>query len=947
MLLTLSLVCALAPTAADSPGPISVVASPNVPLPLQPFTVELLDLERGRWTFDDALGQRLSLEGPVGAFAFAEKPAGDPRLAYLCCDPEFPDDLAHAELRLPSLARQEEDRAWFRIDEPFFGAEVSVSPPRDGVARCELRSIHLGPAITGDRYVAGLYLLVGGQAWPLWLAPDAEGSLSPRLLTDRVGNVFAEGEPVSAVLAASWQGAPAARRFAIEAADYATGKVVWRGELSLKRGSGLSLAKFSVPLTRFGVFQVSATAEDTPGAVLRVCRLPRPADVQADRSTIGMNIFQQQIWWYAYQVPLMAKAGVHWIRPWLAWENTWNNQEPEQGKWDTRALDSALRRMDAYGQRYQLILFGTPSWMSAGGGFGAPAQGQVDAWSAYVERLVSQYRGRIRCYEVWNEPDLMWPEETRASGEHYVAVLKATYAAAKRADPECVVLGLSAAGWEDWMAKVAGLGAGDYYDIATLHCYSPPSGFAATVERRRAILERGGGSRRPIWVNELGSTAYDFSPAYSRQFACSERAQASGLAALYAEAMSLDPAMKAYWFCTYDPRDAAHESQWTGDAGIGVLYLGFLPKLSYAALAATAHQIDGRRCLGRADISRDLHQVSFDGPVAVVWHDQPAGAGRVAATALGCLPDEPVTVKDIYTNVVASGCATDVELDLSQGTLFVEGSSQMAAIARCEAAFGLSPSELCVAPGGSATLKLKAPSGLRAAVVPSAGLPVSASVIPRGIRVSAPAGAERASGSVSVSLTFPAGRFGLAQPYEAARRAFVTIGVPNLIRDGTFALGGLDEWTPERTSPYVYDPYAGHPTPGSLRLDGPFDRRLVHWNTMVAAGRDTRLRCWVKTEALAGCLATLNVAVFAADHWIDTWCLASTDPSSNAKNGWRMVESPAKIPTGTDDWTLVEAVLPAGALPPETDHAAFFTDARDGTGKLWIDALDLWQPGPD
>ena len=32
-----------------------------------------------------------------------------------------------------------------------------------------------------------------------------------------------------------------------------------------------------------------------------------------------------------------------------------------------------------------------------------------------------------------------------------------------------------------------------------------------------------------------------------------------------------------------------------GDAGIGVLYLGFVPKLSYAALAGVARQLDGRQ----------------------------------------------------------------------------------------------------------------------------------------------------------------------------------------------------------------------------------------------------------------------------------------------------------------------------------------------------------------
>jgi len=154
-----------------------------------------------------------------------------------------------------------------------------------------------------------------------------------------------------------------------------------------------------------------------------------------------MNVFQQQVWWYAHQVPLMAAAGVHWVRPWLKWENTWSMQEPEPGVLDTRALDAALRRMELHGQRYEYILFGAPHWVAGGQRAGVPPENKLDLWGQWVERVVGRYRGRIGHYEVWNEPDLMWPDDTRASGEHYLAMLRATWDAAKRADPDCVIHG--------------------------------------------------------------------------------------------------------------------------------------------------------------------------------------------------------------------------------------------------------------------------------------------------------------------------------------------------------------------------------------------------------------------------------------------------------------------------------------------------------------------------
>jgi len=920
-----------------------VVASaghPRVPLPLQPFTVELLDLKRGEWVFDDALGQRLSFPGPVGAFAFPGEAEGHMRVAYLCCDPEFPEDLEHAELRQAQAA----DGA-FRIDEPYLAATVTLTTARAGVVRAELRDIRLGPATTGDHYVAGLDLRLGDETFPFWLAPDAAADgLSPRLLTDRVGHVFAAGERVEVTLAASWAGDPAVRRFALKATEYATGDVVWQGEVALRRDAGVSLHTFRVPLQRFGIFDVTATDGAGASAEVRICRVPEPAEVDPDESCIGINLFQQQIWWYAHQVPLMARAGVHWIRPWLAWENTWAVQEPEPGKWDTRALDAALRRMERYDQRYQIILFAPPAWAGGAGSWHVPPSDQMSSWSAYVERLVSQYRGRIRHYEVWNEPDLMWPDDTRLQGDHYVAMLKASYAAAKGADPECVVLGLSHAGVEEWLARVGGAGAGECMDIATVHSYAQPGALGPAVERRKGILERGGMGGTPVWVNELGTIAYDFSPGYSAKYGCSERAQAWAVPALYAEALAEDPRMKAFWFCTYDPRDAAHESQWTGDAGIGVLYLGFLPKLSYAALAATAREIDGRPCLGRVDVTRDIHQVSFEGPVVVVWHDQPKAATPIAATELGCLPRERLTVKDTFGNTIARGLAGDLTIDLSRGTLFIEGGRQMAAVARCESAFTVQPRELSVAAGATDSLRLAAPEGVPVEVTPTAGLPVSAAVEAGAIRLSVQAGSERASGAVAIRAHYAAGQLGLVSPHEAVRWVFVTTGEPNLIRDGAFVLGGVPEWTPERDSPYAWDADVGHSSAGSLRLDGPFDRRLVHWNITPRLGRPLRLRCWTRTEQLEGCLAVLSVAMFGGDGWLGTWGLATTNPASNEENGHPLIAKPAIIPTGSADWTLLDATLPADALTPETHNIAFFVDARHGMGRLWLDDIDLWQP---
>ncbi|MCE5215617.1 hypothetical protein LLH03_01190 [bacterium] len=953
-------ITAVALPVLGTPLPPESVEAPRVPLPLQPFTVELLDLARGQWRFPDALGQRLELPGPVSAQAFAGASQGALRLAYLCCDPEFPDDLQHATLRVAAPLRSEGDQSWFRIEEPYLACTVVARQAQGGVYQCELRDITLGPATTGDRYLAAMYLMVGDKPCLLQLVPEGGEGLQVRLTTNHVGHVFSGAEPVRVTLTGLCPGAAQTCQLDLKLSDYATGEALWHGTQTLSCDArSCTDTTLTLPLERFGVFELVAEGGPQP-ATLRVCRVPTPRQVDPDASTIGMNIFQQQIWWYAYQVPLMAQAGVHWIRPWLAWENVWSVQQPTADVWDTRALDAALRRMESYRMEYQAILFNAPQWVTGNAGWRAPPEERLGLWSGYVRRLVSQYKDRIQYWEVWNEPDLMWQEQTRHSGAHYVAVLKAAWEAAKAADPNCKVLGLSHAGYMEWLERVGQLGAKDYFDIATIHSYAAPSGYSAAVKQRRDMLARYGMGDKPLWINELGATAYDFSPEYSRKYSCSELKQASVLTANYALSLSEDPRMKAFWFCTYDPRDSAHESGWAWDAGIGVLYLGFLPKLSYAALAGVSHELDGRECLGRAEIGGrrasdqdlGLHQVSFAGPVAVVWADHPERAAQVPATELGCLASERLQVRDAFTNPVAAGLAGDLRLDLSHGPLYVQGSAQMAAAVRVQQSVSLSTAQVSLSPGDKARVAVQAPGEADVTAEPSPDLAVTTQVTraedgTRTVVLSADAETDRASGVVLVRARFARGSMGLLTPLVVERELAVSIGAPNLLRDGGLQAPGLSQWTPERTSPYSWDAAVSHSGLGSLRLEGPFDRRLVHWHITPTAGRAMKVRAWARSRDLAGGLVTLNVAFFG-DKWLGSWCLAATGPVGELETGWRVLPDLGRLPSGTTDWTLVEAVLPAESIPAGAATAAFYIDAKGGgSGTIWFDDLDLWQPAED
>jgi hypothetical protein len=974
---------------------------PTAPLPPQPFTIELLDLKRGDWHFEDAFGQRLSLPGSVDAWAYPGADTDNLELKYLCCDPEYPEDrsvrlsesrasvrgtptgrppsrrnqsrrdfariaadfsrpaarfariaadfsrpaaLSHAELRSAKPLDSADGRRRFRIDEPFFSATVEVAPPVDGAARCTLSDIRFGPAAPGDRYVSAVYLAGANRCYPLWLASHA-GSTT-RLLTSRIGNVFAGAEPVVVTVARLGPPSPAAR-VSITVRDCARGDVVWRDRWIVPIGAPGRIP-VTLPLSRFGIFEVTATVPDGGApAVLRICRIPQARRVDPDASRFGINLFQMQVWWYAHQAPLMAKAGVHWIRPWLAWENTWASQMPAPNRWETRPLDAALRRMDRLGLRYQTILYGAPGWVLGGSPGPAPPPERTAVWAAYVAALARRYRGRIPAYEIWNEPDGMWPEATRNSGRHYMDLLRTGYAAIKRADPNAKVLGLSHAGYMQWLENVGRLGAAAYMDIATLHNYAMPDSFLNEVETRKQIMRRTGMGRVPIWFNEFGVTANDFSPAYSHEFACSEQRQAEVLVENYAQALSVSPGAKAFWFCTLDPRDPFHKDQWTGDAGIGVLYLGLLPKLAYASLAGAASELDCRSCLGAGRLDPGLRVVAYAGQVAVIWAEKELRQRSVSATQAGCAPDERIVVRDLLANRIAAGPASRIRLDLTRGPLYVEGSRELATALRVQTAAQPDRSEADLMPGRPQIVLLRAPASASVTVRCDPRTGIVAKAVRRKARwavaVSARGVAEREHGSVRVTVKFPAGALGLRSPRTVSSEIWAGAGAPSLLPI-EFRHGGTDAWSPERAGPYARDPAVGHYEPGCLRLDGPFDRRLVYWGALPRAGRPLNMRVWVRTRSLTGAKVTVSLALFGDKGWLRTWCLASTDPARGNDPSWRAVPNCGAIPTGTSEWTSVEATLPAALLTPEVTKTAFLIDASGGgSGSIWFDDFDLWQ----
>ena len=78
----------------------------------------------------------------------------------------------------------------------------------------------------------------------------------------------------------------------------------------------------------------------------------------------------------------------------------------------------------------------------AGGGF--PTNGPPDNhqdFGDFVYAVASRYRGRIRAYQIWNEPNLAreWGGRSPNAAE-YVQLLRVAYGRIKEADPNAMVI---------------------------------------------------------------------------------------------------------------------------------------------------------------------------------------------------------------------------------------------------------------------------------------------------------------------------------------------------------------------------------------------------------------------------------------------------------------------------------------------------------------------------
>lgn len=213
--------------------------------------------------------------------------------------------------------------------------------------------------------------------------------------------------------------------------------------------------------------------------LIKIGKIAPKASKDIKKSIIGLGFekLDRDVFDPEKSYDFVAKSGVKWARLQSGWQRT----EKEKGVYDFKWLDKIVDKMLEIGVEPWLCLcYGnslyTESAKTVFGAVGCPpvkTEEERKAWSNYVKATVTHFKGRIRYYEVWNEPDGRWCWKHGPNGEELGSFTIETAKACKEADNDCKVVGFATCLTDkDYLEAAAKTGCLDYVDAISYHAYA-------------------------------------------------------------------------------------------------------------------------------------------------------------------------------------------------------------------------------------------------------------------------------------------------------------------------------------------------------------------------------------------------------------------------------------------------------------------------------------------
>lgn len=213
-------------------------------------------------------------------------------------------------------------------------------------------------------------------------------------------------------------------------------------------------------------------------------------------------------------------AGAGWTRVFFRWDVI---QPAGPSDWKpTNVPDPLLDAEIAAGRDVVAVLIGTPTWATETGT--STAVPPLEYWGDFVYKIAGQYKGRIKHWVIWNQPDVTDPASPShtwdGTAEDYYHLLKEGYLKIKSVDPAMQVhlAGLTYT-WDSdqgnlpYLGRLLDLIVADpeaasnnyFFDAVSYHLYYNPRRMLEILTDVRSILDAHGLGSKPIWINETNA----------------------------------------------------------------------------------------------------------------------------------------------------------------------------------------------------------------------------------------------------------------------------------------------------------------------------------------------------------------------------------------------------------------------------------------------------------
>ena len=239
----------------------------------------------------------------------------------------------------------------------------------------------------------------------------------------------------------------------------------------------------------------------------------------------------------------------------------WATIEPRRGQFDFSTMDRTLELAEANGVELLEVLCYNAPWNSPIPGSTKTMPADLAAFGDFVEHMAKRYRGRIRAWEVWNEPNAdtfltgPYAEHPEQRWHDYAAILETAYRSLKRVDPaNTVVFGGLAHTSDHWWTDLEACyeaGALRWCDVLAIHPYAGghperDPWYARYIDEILRVMAARGDGARPVWITEVGRTTA------GHELAVSEAQQAGNIEPTFRVALRRPQVQRIYYYALRD-----------------------------------------------------------------------------------------------------------------------------------------------------------------------------------------------------------------------------------------------------------------------------------------------------------------------------------------------------------------------------------------------------------